>query len=207
MADREAFIHRFVPGTTTRTVLALHGTGGDENDLLPLAAAVAPGAALLSPRGRVLENGMARFFRRMAEGVFDLEDLKAQAAALATFVGRAAERYGFDPTGVVGLGLSNGANIAATLLLLHPGTLSGAVLFRPMVPLVPDTPPDLHGVAVWIGAGRTDRLIPEHETERLAALLREAGADVTTHWTPGGHRLTTGEDEAARAWLEGLGRG
>ncbi len=203
MADGAVFVHRFVPGDAPTTVLALHGTGGDEHDLLPLAAAVAPGAGVLSPRGRVLENGMARFFRRIAEGVFDLEDLRVQAAALADFVGGAAERYGYDRARVLGLGLSHGANMAAALLLLHPGTLSGAVLFRPMVPLVPDHLPYLHGVRVWIGAGRADRMIPAPQTERLAALLRQAGAEVTEHWVDGGHRLTMGEDQAARQWLEG----
>lgn len=205
MDSQQAFLHRFVPGSTPLTVLALHGTGGDEDDLLPLAASVAPGAALLSPRGRVLEHGMARFFRRLAEGVFDLDDLKAQAAALAGFVAEAAQRYGFDPARVLGLGLSNGANIAAALLLLHPGTLTGAVLWRPMVPLVPEVLPDLRGVPVWIGAARSDPLVPVQETERLAALLRKAGADATVFWTEGGHALTRGEDEAARLWLQGRG--
>ena len=148
---------------------------------------------------------MSRFFRRVAEGVFDLDDLRAQASALAAFVGEAAERHGLDRGRVVALGLSNGANMAAALLLLHPGTLAGAVLFRPMVPLVPERLPDLRGVRVWIGAGRTDRLVPVEETERLAALLRTAGADVTVHWVPGGHRLTFGEDQAARAWWDGGG--
>ena len=200
------FIHNFVSApnsTSADTLLLLHGTGGDEHDLLPLGRLLDPKASLLSPRGRVLENGMPRFFRRLAEGVFDVPDLIAQTQALAEFIADAAEACGFDPARVTAAGFSNGANIAAALLLLHPGVLQAAVLLHPMVPLVPEALPDLAHTPVFIGAGRRDPIVPEEETERLAALLREAGAGVTLAWQPGGHALTQGEVEAAAAWLKG----
>jgi predicted esterase len=182
-------------------LLLLHGTGGDETDLLSLGEALAHGAALLSPRGKVLEHGMPRFFRRLAEGVFDVEDLTARTRELGEFVGAAAAEYGFDPAAVIGVGYSNGANIAASLLLLHPGVLWGAVLFRPMVPLVPASPPRLDGTPVFIAAGQHDAIVPPAQTERLVALLKKAGADVTVHVEPAGHSLTDGDVAAARAWL------
>ena len=200
-----AFEHRFVPavGGESRTLLLLHGTGGNEDDLVPLGEVLLPGAAILSPRGQVLEHGMPRFFRRLAEGVFDLDDLRARTAGLADFVGWAAGEYGFDPGQVTAVGFSNGANIAASLLLLRPGTLAGAVLFRAMVPLTPETPPALAGARVLIGAGRSDPLIIASEVERLAAMLAAAGAEVSVHWEPGGHQLTPADVAAARAWLAG----
>jgi predicted esterase len=201
------FIHKFVPAERpdAPTILLLHGTGGDETDLLQVGHALDPHAALLSPRGKVLERGMPRFFRRLAEGVFDLEDLRHRTEELADFVTAAASRYGFDPSNVVAAGFSNGANIAASLLLLRPGALRGAVLFHPMVPLEPETPPDLHGVPVFIGAGRLDSLSPPEETERLVALLHRFGADVAVHWIDGGHTLTSGEVASAAAWLREVG--
>jgi predicted esterase len=200
-----AFEHRFVPATTDepRTLLLLHGTGGNEDDLLPLGRLLLPGAALLSPRGQVLEHGMPRFFRRLAEGVFDLDDLRSRTAALAEFVRWAAGAYGFDPGQLTAAGFSNGANIAASLLLLRPDTLSGAVLFRAMVPLEPDTPPALAGVRVLVGAGRQDPLVPVGEANRLAQMLEAAGADVSLHWEAAGHQLTQGDVTAARLWLAG----
>ena len=201
------FIHRFLPGDGApplagSTLLLLHGTGGDEGDLLPLARALLPGAALLSPRGRVLEHGMPRFFRRLAEGVFDQEDLRRRTDELARFVGDAAARYAFDRAGVVAVGFSNGANIAASLLFRHPGALRGAVLFSPMLPFEPESLPDLAGGAVFVGAGTRDPIAPLAQAERLAALLAQAGADVTFHREEGGgHRLGEGEVDAARRWL------
>lgn len=192
-SHRLDFVHQFVAApsvTDTDTLLLLHGTGGDENDLLPLGKMLNPNANLLSPRGRMLENGMPRFFRRLAEGVLDIPDLIVQAQALAEFVSEAAAVYGFDPARVVAAGFSNGANIAGALLLLHP-----------MVPLVPETLPDLAGTPVFVGAGRQDPLVAAAETERLAALLRSAGADVTLNWQPGGHALTREEAAAAKSWL------
>lgn len=199
------FIHRFVPAHAAArdapTLLLLHGTGGDENDLLQLGPLLAPGAALLSPRGKVLENGMNRFFRRLAEGVFDEDDLRWRSAELAAFVAQAATFYDFDPRRVVAAGFSNGANIAASLLLLHPHTLAGAIIFHGMVPLIPDTLPDLTGRSVLLTAGRVDPLVPGAESERLAKLLERAGADVTLAWQPGGHTLTRAEIETAASWL------
>jgi predicted esterase len=183
------------------TLLLLHGTGGNEHDLVPLAESLAPGAAVLSPRGKVLERGMPRFFRRLAEGVFDLDDLRFRTHELAEFVGAASRHYGFDRARVVAVGFSNGANVAASTLLLEPGVLAGAVLFRAMVPIVPDPLPSLQGTPVFMSNGRTDSLIPAADAERLAELLRQAGAGVTVHWQPGGHQLTRQDVAQAQEWL------
>jgi predicted esterase/catechol 2,3-dioxygenase-like lactoylglutathione lyase family enzyme len=199
-----SFAHRFVPVNEVDqapTLLLLHGTGGDETDLLDVGRSLLPGANLLSPRGRVLENGMPRFFRRLAEGVFDREDLIGQTKALADFVTAAARHYGFDPKRVVAMGYSNGANIAGSLMLLHPSALAGAVLFRAMVPIEPSLVPNLSGVPVLLASARHDELVAPEETERLAALFRGFGARVTVAWQPGGHALTTDDLETARAWL------
>src|SRR6266404_5348804 len=201
MRPQPDFIHEFVPGSSERTLLLLHGTGGNERDLIPLGRELDPNAALLSPRGKVLENGMPRFFRRLAEGVFDLEDLKYRTHELADFVTAAAQHYGFASDNVVAVGYSNGANIAASLLLLRPEILSAAILFRAMVPLVPDKQPNLSSMRVWIGAGTNDPIIPTSETKRLAELLRNAGADVTIRFFPASHALTPDDVDAAREWL------
>jgi len=196
------FTHEFVPGSSGRTLLLLHGTGGNERDLLSLGRELDPNASLLSPRGQVLENGMPRFFRRLAEGVFDLEDLKRRTHELADFVAAAAERYQFATNQVIAVGYSNGANIAASLLLLRPQTLHGAILFRAMVPLIPPAQPDLSSVRVWVGAGDKDPIIPTSESQRLADLLRRAGADVTIRFFNSGHNLTNDEIERAHDWLK-----
>jgi predicted esterase len=198
-----AFPHRYIPadGPSLPTLVLLHGTGGDENDLLPLGRMLLPGAGMLSPRGKVLENGMARFFRRSAEGIFDLEDLRFRAHELADFVVTAAATYGFDLGNVVAVGYSNGANIAAAVLLIRPGVLAGAALLHAMVPLQPEGSPDLSGTSVFLSGGRRDPLVPAAETDRLAALLRQFGADVTQHWESGGHALGRTEVEAAGQWL------
>src|SRR5215471_2290726 len=195
------FIHEFVPGISARTLLLLHGTGGNERDFIPLGRELDPNAALLSPRGKVLENGMPRFFRRLAEGVFDLEDLKYRSKELADFVAAAAQHYGFATDQLVAVGYSNGANIAASMLLLRSEALPTAILFRAMVPLYPETPPNLSSVRVWIGAGRNDPIIPTSETKRLVELLHKAGADVTIRYFQAGHELTNQDLEAARDWL------
>jgi predicted esterase len=203
MSNTLAFTHRFVPGTLPGAVplLLLHGTGGNENDLLELGRTLAPGSPLLSPRGRVLENGMPRFFRRLAEGVFDLPDLRFQAKELSSFVQEARTRYDLGKTAPVAVGFSNGANMAAALLLLHPDTLSGAVLFRPMVPLVPDQLPSLNGAPVFIAAGLRDPIVLPAQSQALADLLTSAGAEVTLHWTNGGHALLQDDVDAAERWL------
>ena len=190
--------------------LLLHGTGGDEHDLVPLARLLLPGAAVLSPRGNVLERGMPRFFRRLAPGVFDLDDLIARTRELAGFIRNAGVAYGFDHSRLVAVGFSNGANIAANLLLTEPDALSRAVLFRAMVPAIPARLPDLSRAHVYLGAGERDEMIPRAEPETLADLLRRAGADVTLQWDAGGHGLTQDAIEGARAWLsngKGHGRG
>lgn len=197
-----SFVHRFEPGSSEATLLVLHGTGGDENDLIGLARELAPTAPLLSPRGKVLENGAPRFFRRLAPGVFDLEDLRTQAADLARFVQGAAQQYGLDRDQIYALGYSNGGNMAAALLLLYPEILAGGVLLRAMMPLEPQPLPHLKGRSVFLAAGRQDPLIPPGSVETLAQRLRQAGADLELRWQPGGHSLYPAELEAARRWLE-----
>jgi predicted esterase len=198
------FIHEFVPGTSNRTLLLLHGTGGNEHDLIPLGHEIDPAAAILSPRGKVLENGMPRFFRRLAEGVFDLEDLRKRTNELANFIAAAAKHYKFAAGQIVAVSYSNGANIAASMLLLRPEILSAAILFRAMVPLVPENLPDLSSVRVWIGAGDQDPIILASEAQRLADLLRRAGADVTIRFANASHALTEADVKTARHWLEEL---
>ncbi|MGH7526206.1 MAG: alpha/beta hydrolase [Gemmatimonadales bacterium] len=197
------FRHRLVPAARpgAPTLLLLHGTGGDEDDLLPLGEALLPGAARLSPRGQVLENGMPRFFRRLAEGVFDLEDLRLRTHQLADFVEAAGAEYKLGGSRPIAVGFSNGANIAAAMMLLRPGTLGGGLLLRPMVPLVPDPLPDLAGAPVAIIGGRSDRIVPPAGSEALAELLRRAGAAVTLEWASGGHGLTREDLEIGRRWI------
>jgi phospholipase/carboxylesterase/glyoxalase family protein len=202
----QGFVHRFFPGESGATLLLLHGTGGDENDLVPLGRELAPGAAILSPRGKVSEYGAARFFRRLAEGVFDHEDLVFRTHELADFIEATSEEYGFDLSKLVAVGYSNGANIAASLMLLHPGLLRAAVLFRTMVPFEPDDVPDLSGMPIFLAAGRMDRMIPPENTERLVEILREAGADLDLRWRDTGHALTYEEVAEAKEWLSGLFR-
>jgi predicted esterase len=196
-------VHRWVPGESAEapTLLLLHGTGGDENDLLSLGRMLLPGAALLSPRGNVLEHGAPRFFRRLAEGVFDEKDLRQRTGELGDFVNAAAERYGFARSRLFAVGYSNGANVAASLMLSRPDVLAGAVLFRAMVPFEPESPVALEGRPVLVSEGMHDQIIPVEGGERLAQLLREAGATVDLRWHPVGHQLTQGDVDAAREWL------
>jgi len=207
-ANRLGFVHTFTPAAPAAgpasawTILLLHGTGGDENDLIPLGRAIAPGAALLSPRGNVLEGSMPRFFRRLAEGVFDQEDLTRRTAELVAFVRAATAHYGLDAQRVIAAGFSNGANIAASVLLREAGVFRGALLLSPMLPFEPTKPPVLDATSVFIGAGQTDPIVPVAQVERLAELLRGAGADVALHWEPGGHGITQREVGAARRWVE-----
>jgi predicted esterase len=195
-------VHQFIPSTDDDvTLLMLHGTGGDENDLIPLARALRPTAAVLSPRGNVLEHGMPRFFRRLAEGVFDLVDLEHRTDDLAAFIDGAVKHYGIDRERIVAVGFSNGANIAGSLLLRRPGAIRAAALLSPMVPFEPTTRPDLAGTRVFIGAGRSDPIVPIVQVDRLTQLLRDASADVTVHLHPGGHTITNDELAAARQWI------
>ena len=183
----DEFVYRFVPakGEGAPPLLLLHGTGGDEYDLLQLGAMVSPQSALLSPRGRVLENGMPRFFRRLTEGVFDEDDVRRRAFELADFVDDARRRHGIDRP--VALGYSNGANIAAAVTLLRPGTFAGAALLRAMVPLSDPPHPDLSGLPVLMVSGKIDPIVPESNSAKLAAVLRDAGADVSLQVLPVGH--------------------
>ena len=204
MAEELAgFKHRFVAGSGQEraTLLLLHGTGGNENDLLPLGRELLPGANLLSPRGKVLEHGMPRFFRRLAEGVFDEEDLKFRTEELAGFVEEASKKYRLEPSKLFAVGFSNGANIAASLLLMRPDLLRGAVLLRPMVPFEPEVVPDLSGVRIFVAAGELDHMVPKENTERLVELLRDAGAEIHLRWQPTGHGLTREDVEEAKRWL------
>jgi len=201
-AESLDFIHRFLPGTTDDTLLLLHGTGGDEDDLIPIGQQVAPGANLLSPRGPVLENGMPRFFRRLDVGVFDEADLVRRVGDLGRFVRAAAQRYDFDPARVHALGYSNGANTVAALLLLDPSLFAGAALLRALLPLEPPKPPVLTGKPVLIAAGRRDPYAPIERVEALADRLRRAGAEVVLQWSERGHELDPAELERVAGWFE-----
>lgn len=198
------FNHRYVPATHPGLppLLLLHGTGGDENDLLPLGPRLLPGAALLSPRGKVLENGMPRFFRRMAEGVFDVEDIKARAAELAQFIRATGKAYGIAQP--VAVGFSNGANIAAALLLLDPDVLRGAVLIRAMLPFEPKPPPTLKNKPILMLSGARDPIMPSAAVERLAAVLTATDAAFTRKVLPAGHNLTPEDISIAATWLESI---
>ncbi|MGB3141955.1 MAG: alpha/beta hydrolase [Aestuariivirga sp.] len=200
MTQDLSFIHRFEPGTSTAApLLLLHGTGGDETDLLPLGKALAPDRALLSPRGKVLENGMPRYFRRLAEGVFDEQDVIKRANELADFIVKAGNAYGLAKP--VAVGFSNGANIAAAILLLRPEALSGAILLRAMVPLAKPPQAALAQTPVLIVSGASDPIIPASNAKRLATMLKDANADVTHETLPTGHNLTQNDVTIATKWL------
>ena len=194
-------IYRFEPATTAglAPLLLLHGTGGDENDLVPLGRMLAPQAALLSPRGRVLEAGMPRFFRRLSEGVFDEDDLTRRTHELADFVEEARARH--DMSAPIAVGFSNGANIAAAMLLLRPQVLAGAVLLRAMSPFAAPPEAALTGKPVLIVSGSLDPIVPEANADRLAATLRQAGADVDHRRLPTGHGLSQVDLGVVRDWL------
>jgi phospholipase/carboxylesterase len=214
------FIHRFIPSKNKRTeartrtseqgskgkvfttLLLLHGTGGNEEDLIPLAYELDERAAILSPRGKVLENGVApRFFRRLAEGVFDVDDLKFRTNELADFVNDASKFYGFDLQHIIAVGYSNGANIASSILLLRPEIVSAAILFRAMIPLIPETLPDLTNKHIFMSSGLYDPIVPKQEAERLFSLFRKAGAKVSLYWQNSGHELAIEDVQKAKEWL------
>lgn len=198
--------HVFNKGTNDNkpTLLLLHGTGGNELDLLPIAGMIDEEASVLSVRGNVLENGMPRFFRRLAEGVFDIEDLIFRTKELNEFLDEAAVKYGFDRHNVIAVGYSNGANIAASLLFHYQNALKGAILHHPMVPRKGIELPDLTGTPVFIAAGTNDPICPPTESEELQSLLEKANAKVELHWENRGHQLTLQEVEAAAQWYRGL---
>lgn len=199
--------HIFLPGTDSEAppLLLLHGTGGNERDLLPLVDAVSSGSAVLSPRGDVNEHGQLRFFRRFAEGVFDLDDVRRRTLALADFVSDASRHYGIDLTRLIALGFSNGANIAATLFQLHPEVLAGGVLLRAMVVLdQPAKTGSLKGKRVLLSNGKADPIIPPDQPPHLAELLRVGGAEVELQQHAGSHGLVSADITVARNWLTAL---
>lgn len=198
-----SYLHRFEAGTdpSASPLLLLHGTGGDENDLIPLGQKLSPGSALLSPRGDVSEHGARRFFARLAEGVFDPAEVTRRTQALADFVAAAAKHYRLDLTKLTAVGFSNGANIAATLLLLRPETLGAAVLLRPMVVLEPKQLPDLKGKRVFVSSGTVDPIVPADHPGRLAQLFRRAGADVTLQTPAASHGLVPADFSGAQQFL------
>jgi phospholipase/carboxylesterase len=205
MTGTETFIHRFVPAEgSKRTLLVLHGTGGNEDDLLPVARMLDPESALLSPRGKVLENGAPRFFRRLREGVFDEEDVIRRANELADFVTAAVKENGLNASQIVAVGYSNGANIASAMMLLRPEILRGAVLLRGQTPLVPEKVPDLSGKAVFLSSGKFDPIVDAENASALVQMLKQAGADVTHKVQPSGHELTRVDIDDAREWLARL---
>ena len=201
MTEESAFVYRFELGNKAGAtpLLLLHGTGGDENDLLQLGAMISPGSALLSPRGRVLEHGMPRFFHRLAEGVFDEEDVRKRTLELGAFVESARQRHGIEAP--VAVGFSNGANIAAALLLMKPEALAGAVLLRAMVPLSDPPKARLDGKPVLILSGQADPIVPAGNAARLSAMLADAGAKVVHKTLPAGHQLSQADVRLARDWI------
>lgn len=196
-----AFIHTFVPGKLPVTVLVLHGHGGDEKDLLPVAKALAPGAAMLSPRGKALEGGSARFFARVSPDVFDEREVRTRTAELADWISAAVKNYGLDAAKVYALGFSNGASIAASTILLHPGTLAGGLLLRPRTIVEPAGLPDLKGAPVLVIAGQRDEKMPEGAGEHLARLLGRAGADVEMAMLDAEHGLTPQDFSLGKSWF------
>jgi predicted esterase len=209
MAEKSlSYVHRFIPGRGVEgeaTLLLLHGTGGNENDLLALGNNLLPDASLLSPRGKVLENGMPRFFRRLAVGVFDLDDLELRTEELSQFVAQAIDAYGIDHKKLIAVGYSNGANIAANILLTRPATFNSAVLFRAMVPNVPSVEPSLRQKRILLLGGERDPIIPAAETDRLAEMFQRFGACLERFTHHGGHELGSDDLAAARAWLQRAG--
>lgn len=195
--------HIFKQGKNDLPVLLLlHGTGGTENDLLPLAELIAPENSILSVRGNVSENGMPRFFKRLAEGVFDEEDLIKRTHELKAFIDESSQKYEFDRHNVIAVGYSNGANIAGSLLFHEANSLRGAILHHPMVPLRNLKLPNLTGKPIFIGAGENDPICSSEETKELHDLFSQAGAEVTVHWEKAGHQLTQSEAEKAAEWYK-----
>lgn len=197
------FVHRFEAGKSQRTLLLLHGTGGNEDDLLDLGRTIDPEAALLSPRGKVLENGAPRFFRRLAEGVFDEADVMRRAHELSDFITASIETYGIDAAQLVAVGYSNGANIAAAIMLLGLAVFRQAILLRPMVPLSRlDTQPNLDGTRALLLAGRFDPIARPVIVQSLVDLFRQNGAEVSIQIGLSGHELTAEDVTAAQNWLD-----
>ncbi|MCL5068617.1 MAG: alpha/beta hydrolase [Thaumarchaeota archaeon] len=203
-ANLLGFEHLFIRSTggSKLTLLMLHGTGGDEYDLVPIFKELGVASSMLSPRGKVLENGMPRFFRRTAEGVFDLRDLEFRTRELSDFVGASVSEYRLDAHNVVAIGYSNGANIAASVLLSRPDVLAGAILMRPMLPMTPRSLPDLRSKPVFISAGISDEVIPKESTAQLINVMEKSGADLKIAHQPSGHALVASDILDAKIWLK-----
>ena len=214
------FKHRFIPSSLQQTntdniqkqiakdnrseswtLLLLHGTGGNEDDLIPFGQMLSPSASLLSPRGKILENGMPRFFKRLSEGVFDMDDLKFRTKELANFIKEASIAYNFDLNKMIVVGFSNGANIAASLLLSNPEIIKDAILFRAMVPFTPESPPNLSGKEILLSAGVFDPIVSKNQTESLLNILQKSNAIVTLKWQQSGHNLTENDILVSKEWL------
>ncbi|QFK70760.1 alpha/beta hydrolase [Pradoshia sp. D12] len=193
----------FIKGTNMKlpTLFMLHGTGGTEHDLVPIAKLISPESSILSVRGNVSENGMPRFFKRLAEGIFDVEDLKFRTKELNDYLNEASVKYGFDRNNVLAIGYSNGANIAASMLFHYQHVLKGAILHHPMVPLRGIKLPEMERLPIFIGAGKNDPICSPEETKELSEILKAAGAKVEVYWEQNGHQLTQSEVEAAGLWF------
>ncbi len=202
MPEIRGFTHVYKPPTdgNTLVIMALHGTGGDENDLVPFVEQIDPTVGILSPRGKVDENGHARFFRRLKEGVFDEEDIAVRSKELVQFVNDAAETYHFDRKNLIWLGYSNGANITTSVMLLHPAVIHRAILLRPMVTIVPESIPTLTDTEILISSGRQDPIVPEENTQRLIHIYQQTGAIVELFLHEGGHHLESKDAEVAQQW-------
>ena len=204
MGNELNHIHRFIPSANPlndKTLLLLHGTAGNEDSLLPIADIILPESAVLSPRGKVLENGMPRFFRRLSEGVFDLDDMRVRTRELASFIQDSAAFYNTKSNKIIAAGYSNGANIASSVIFTFPGLISKAALYHPMIPYVPETEPDLSGLKVLITAGTNDPIVTEKETRELQDLYEQFGAEVQIFWHDMGHSLTREELHRTKAFL------
>ncbi len=183
------------------TLVLLHGTGGNEEDLILLGKKIEPNASILSPRGKVLENGMPRFFRRLSEGVFDLEDLRIRSHELADFIQTCSVHYKFDLERTIAIGFSNGANIAVSIFFLRPELFQGAILFRAMVPFIPNSLPNLLNKRILISAGLKDPIVSKTETENLYKLFQKTNANTTLKWRPSSHNLIQEDILVAKQWM------
>jgi len=204
------FINSFSNGSNNKkyddrnkklTLVLLHGTGGNEEDLIFLGKKIEPNASILSPRGKVLENGLPRFFRRLSEGVFDLEDLRIRSHELADFIQKCSLHYKFDLENTIAIGFSNGANISVSMLFLRPEVLQGAILFRAMVPFIPDPLPNLSSKKILLSAGLEDPIVSRNETENLFRLFQKTNAIITLKWQPSSHNLIQEDILVAKPWI------
>ena len=195
------FIYNYIPGSRENVLFLLHGTGGNEDDLLTVGQMLDRRASIISPRGKVLENGMPRFFRRISPGVFDIEDLKFRVNELGEFIDLVCKKHSFRSKSLVVVGYSNGANIAVSLVLLKPTSLKRLILFRAMLPLVPDRIPDLNGTSVFISGGKYDEMISVKNTLELKSIFQKSGASIEMNWEESTHALTSDEVSKAREWL------